>query len=150
MEKIKIVPAKAHEQQMNDPEIRRELNDVQSFFDSHTFPFKKGTVQFVILRGMYSHIERTMTIAGVFVNLTGHTICGLKASLQFEASEKKDARFGEISLELPPSFLGEIRKNEGFILHLKVPVQGLDAAKEVYAAPELKGLIKNVEVAYPQ
>lgn len=148
MGKIKIVPAKAHKDQMNDHNIRRELDEIQTFFDTRTFSFQDGTVNFVIMRGLYSHIERTMTVVGVFVNTTGKTICGLKASLQFQARAQKDARFGEIALELPRSFLGEIKQNEGFILHLKVPVQGLEATKEMYDAPELTGAVKDVEVAF--
>lgn len=148
--KIKIVPAKAHEKQMNDPEIRREFDDIQAFFSSRSFPFQNGTVNFVIIRGLYSHIERAMTVIGVFVNTTGKTICGLKANLQFQARGQSEARFGEIMLELPPSFVGEIQQNEGFILHIKVPVQGLNATKEVYEAPELAGAVNDVEIAFPK
>lgn len=147
--KIKIVPAKAHESQMNDPEIKREINDVQEFFNTRSFPFKKGTINYVLLRGTYSHIERAMTIVGVFVNTTGKTICGLKTNIEFRANEKREAQFGEILLELPQSFLGEIKENEGFVLHIKVPVQGLDASKQIYEAPELSGALKNVEIAFP-
>lgn len=148
MEKIKIVLAKAHEKQMHHPNLKRELDDVQSFFNKRTFPLQKGTVQFVLLKGIYSAIERAMMIIGVFVNMTEHPICGLKASLQFHSLIKKEVRFAKIALELPPSFLGEIQHNEGFILHLKVPVQGLDAIKVEYTAPELTGLVTNVQVAY--
>ena len=149
MEKIKIVPAKAHEAQMNDEDIRHELDEIQTFFDTRSFSFQDGTINFVIIRGLYSHIERAMTVVGVFVNTTGKTICGLKATLQFQSRTQTDARFGEIALELPHSFLGEIKQNEGFILHLKVPVQGLNAKKEKYEAPELAGAVKDVEVAFP-
>lgn len=150
MDKIKIVPTKMHKEQMKEPGVRHEFDEIQAIFDTRSFLFQDGTINFTIIKGLYSHIERTMKIIGVFVNTTGKTICGLKALLQFHSRVRRNVRFGEIRLELPPSSLGEIQRNEGFILHLNVPVQGLHADKEVYDAPELTGAVKEIEVVHPK
>lgn len=149
MEKIKIVLAKEHEAQSKQPEIHREVQDVQSFFNKTDFSFKQRTVNFVLLRGLYNHLERSMMIIGVFVNKTDRTMNGLETELSFQVKSQPNATFTDLILQLPPSFLGEIQPNEGFILHMKVLVEGLPTDKQVYEATELAGHVKNMKFASP-
>ncbi|MEI3612688.1 hypothetical protein [Pseudogracilibacillus sp. SO30301A] len=149
MKKINIVLANAHQAQAERSDIQREVKDIQKFFNERDFLFKQGTVNFVLIRGLYSHIERSLNVVGVFVNKAEHVISGLEADLSFQVKDQPDAKLAGVALQLPPSFLGEIKPNEGFILHMKVPVQGLTNEKQVYEATELSGTLANVKIAYP-
>ncbi|MFD1850862.1 hypothetical protein [Oceanobacillus bengalensis] len=147
MGQISIVLANAHMEQLKDEGIQRELRDVQTFFDANDFPFKDGTVNFVILRGLYNHIEKIMTIVGVFVNKTGKTIDELKGTVAFDlAEEKSNAKFAELDFHFQSNFLGKLEKDSGFIIHIQVPASGLDKNKDVYNATELTGEVKGVEI----
>ncbi|HLS23649.1 MAG TPA: hypothetical protein VK037_06990 [Pseudogracilibacillus sp.] len=149
MGKINIVLAKAHQAHIEQPDIQREVQDIQQFFNERDFSYKQDTVNFVLIRGLYSHLERVLTIVGVFVNKTEHVICGLETDLSFKVKEHPKARLGRVSLQLPPAFLGEIKPDEGFILHMKVQVQGLQKEKKVYEATELAGALANLTIAHP-
>lgn len=146
MEKIKIVLAKAHEGQMENPDIQQEVVDVQQFFDENDFPFQEGAVHFVILRGSYEPIDKSMNVAGVFVNHSGSPIKALKGSLHIELKEDKEAAFPKMDFQFPPEFLGEIKHKEGFIIHVKVPAENVPEEKRVYQATELAGRIDDIQV----
>ncbi len=148
MGKIKIVLARAHGKQAENPDIQWELADIQQFFDKKEFVLKEGTIHFVLIRGIYTHLERTLNVVGVFVNKTDHAICGMEADLTFQVKAQPEAKLAGVALELPQSFLGEVQPDEGFILHIKVPVQGLPTEKQVYEATELAGALANVKMAY--
>ncbi|MFC4620326.1 hypothetical protein ACFO4N_16610 [Camelliibacillus cellulosilyticus] len=148
MSDIKIVLADAHKEQMQNNDVAKELKDVQAFFQDKHFLFKEGTVNFVILRGIYRHLERVLTIAGVFVNKTGKSIKGLKGNLKFDLKEKGNTKFPGIEFDFPQSFLGKLENNAGFIIHINVPVEGLNKEKKVYDATELTGAVEDVEVVF--
>lgn len=148
MEKINIVLAQAHQSQLEHPNIQRELQDIQSFFNETNLSFKKGTVNYVLIRGLYNHLERYMNIIGVFVNKTDRVLCGLETTLSYQVKNNPNARFVDVELQLPPNFVGEIQPNEGFILHIKVQVEGLPGNQEVYEATELAGNVKDLKIAY--
>lgn len=146
MEKIKIVLAKAHEEQIKNPDIQKEVMDVQQFFDENSFPFEEGKIHYVILRGNYEPIDKSMTVAGVFVNHSGSPIKALKGSLQLELKENQEAAFPKMDFQFPPEFLGEINHKEGFIIHVKVPAENMPEEKRVYQATELAGRIGDIQV----
>lgn len=148
MEKINIVLAQAHQSQLEHPNIQRELQDIQSFFNEKDLSFTKGTVNYVLIRGLYNHLERSMNIVGVFVNKTKQTLCGLETTLSYQVKNNPTARFVDVELQLPPNFVGEIKPNEGFILHINVQVEGLSGDQKVFEATELAGNVKDVKIAY--
>ncbi|MDS9472569.1 hypothetical protein [Sporosarcina pasteurii] len=145
---IKIVLAKAHENQKNNPEVQRELSDIQTFFVEKEFDFELNSLNFVILRGLYAHVDRMLTVVGVFVNKTEKTINGLKTELAFRVNDNPEAKLSGVRLDLPESFLGELKPNEGFVLHIKVMTKGLTKEKEIFQATELSGELRNIELAY--
>ncbi len=138
--------AKAHEAQKEDPDIRREVEDVQKFFDETDFPFKERAIHFVILRGNYEPIDKSMTIAGVFVNYYGSPIKALKGSMYIQLKENHEVEFPKMDFQFPTEFLGEIKHKEGFIIHVKVPAEKVSGEKQVFQATELAGRIEDIQV----
>lgn len=145
---IKIVLAKAHENQKNNPEVQRELTDIQTFFAEKEFDFELKSLNFIILRGLYSHVDRMLTVIGVFINKTEKTINGLKTEVAFRVKGNPEARLGGVKLGLPEDFVGELNPNEGFVLHIKVMTKGLVEEKEFFQATELTGELRNIEITY--
>jgi len=148
MEKINIVLAQAHQSQLEHPNIQRELRDIQTFFNEAHLSFKEGTVNYVLIRGLYNHAERSMNMVGVFVNKTEQLLCGLETTLSYQVKNHPSARFVDVELQLPPNFVGEIKPNEGFIVHLNVQVEGLSGEQEVFEATELAGNVSDLKIAY--
>ncbi|WP_210468095.1 hypothetical protein [Sporosarcina sp. 6E9] len=146
---IEIVLAKAHEKQRNHPEVQRELTDIQTFFDENEFDFKQNTVNFVLLRGLYSHVDRIITVIGVFINKTDKLIHTLNAKMAFQVPANPEATLSNVKLDLPEHFLGELKPGEGFVLHIKVMTKGLPADKEIYQTTELSSELRQIEVTYP-
>lgn len=146
---IKIVLAKAHKNQMNHPEVQRELTDIQTFFSEKEFDLQVNAINFVLLRGLYSHTERILTIIGVFVNNTDKTINSLKTELAFHILGNPEVKLSGVKLDLPEDFLGELKPHEGFVLHIKVMTKGLTDEKEVFQATELSGKLRDVVITYP-
>lgn len=145
---IKIVLADAHKNQIKNEGIQKELEDVQRFFDENSFQYNDGTVNFVVLRGLYNHDEEAMTVVGVFVNKTGESINGLTGTLAFDFIEEESTEFSELEFNFDSKFLGELQNNQGFLIHINVPVDGLEGEKDVYQATEITGEVKDVEVIY--
>ncbi|WLV24280.1 hypothetical protein QR721_11630 [Aciduricibacillus chroicocephali] len=146
MSKIKVVMAKAHEGQREDPDIQREIQDVQKFFDQNDFAFEKETLYFVILRGLNLQIERKLRLAGAFVNKTGLPIEGFRADMKLNVKSDVQAQFAEVHLEIDDNFLGRLEPDEAIVLHIDIPAEGLDPAKQIYGATELAGALENLEL----
>ncbi|KYG26015.1 hypothetical protein [Alkalihalobacillus trypoxylicola] len=146
MEKIKIKPAKAHEQQIENEEVLKEIEDVQLYFDQNNLPLKDHSINYVVLRGLYEPIDKTMMLVGVFVNNSHSTITALQGSMQISLRENSEVTFPKMDFKFPPEFLGELHHNEGFIVHVKVPTQGLESEKRVYQTTELLGKIEDIQI----
>jgi hypothetical protein len=124
------------------------LYEIQTFFADKEFDFELKSLNFVLLRGLYSHVDRMLTIIGVFVNKTEETITGLKTELAFRVKGNPEARLSGVKLDLPEYFLGELKPSEGFVLHIKVMTKGLTKEKESFQATELSGELRNIAIAY--
>ena len=143
---IEIVLANAHKEQLNNSEVQKELQDVHKFFNNNYFPCKKVTFNFILLRSIYNHLERMMTVVGVFVNNTGKALNDLKGSIQFDLKEKSDVKFAKLDYHFPSDFLGELENQQGFIIHIRVPISGLSKEKQEFNATEIIGEVNDVKV----
>ncbi|GAF65089.1 hypothetical protein BTS2_1987 [Bacillus sp. TS-2] len=146
MEKIKIKPAKAHEQQLENEEVLNEIKDVQLYFDQHNLPLKDHSINYVVLKGFYEPVDKTMKLVGVFVNNAHSTITALQGSMQISLKQNSEVVFPKMEFKFPPEFLGELHHNEGFIVHVTVPTKGLEPNKRVFQATELQGKLEDIVI----
>lgn len=65
---IKVTLAKAHQSQLDDVEIKKELCSVEAELNKVELPFQKDTINFVFIKGMYLNSEKKMLTACLFVN----------------------------------------------------------------------------------
>lgn len=102
----------------------------------------------MILRGMYDPIDKSMTVAGVYVNNAGSPIKALRGKMSMKIKDNDAAVFPKMDFQFNPDFLGEINHNEGFIVHVKIPVKNLQSEKRIFGATELTGSIDEIQVIH--
>lgn len=126
-ESIKIVVAKAHEAQLSDPEAQLEIKSVSRAINKmeSELEFKKNAITLVPMKGMYNHNERIMNTVCSFVNKSPYTICELNGDIHLSFKEL-DAEIAKMTIEFDEQFIGEIKPNEALLVHLRIPVRGLN------------------------
>jgi hypothetical protein len=141
---VKIKIAKEHESQLKDNDIKREVEDVQKFFNTADFEYSEGTINFVMLKGIYSHIKRSIVIIGVFVNKTDSCVYGIKSKLDLKF-KNIDAKIMTTSLDFPEEFIGKLDVDKGLLIHLDIAVIGLNK-DAVFDIRNISGELNNVKL----
>lgn len=139
---IKIRVPEINKKQLENPQIKNELEEVQDIFRKADFPFVADTVNFVFLKGQYYNIEKKMVIIAVFVNKTKDVVKGINASIRLKF-RKLNAEIMPMSVAFPEEFVGRLAPDEGLLFHLSIPVKGLKA-DAVFASKDIAGGIENV------
>lgn len=126
-EQIKVVVAKAHKPQLSDPENQLEIESASRAINKlHSeSEFKKNAITLVPMKGMYNHNERIMNTVCSFVNKLPYTICELNGDIHLSFKEL-DAEIAKMTIEFDEQFIGEIKPNEALLVHLRIPVRGLN------------------------
>ncbi|CAK7060380.1 MAG: hypothetical protein EUB_03467 [Eubacterium sp.] len=139
---IKIRVPEINKKQLENPQIKNELEEVQDIFKKADFPFVTDTVNFVFLKGQYYNIEKKMVIIAVFVNKTNEVIQGINASIRLKFRQL-NAEIMPMTVAFPEEFVGHLAPDEGLLFHLSIPVKGL---KEdvVFSSRDIAGGIENV------
>lgn len=139
---IKIRVPEINKKQLENPQIKNELEEVQDIFNKADFPFVTDTVNFVFLKGQYYNIEKKMVIIAVFVNKTNEVIQGINASIRLKFRQL-NAEIMPMTVAFPEEFVGHLAPDEGLLFHLSIPVKGL---KEdvVFSSRDIAGGIENV------
>lgn len=140
---IKIKLAKEHQTQANNKDVKRELDEMQKYFDDSSFEFGNNTITYVLIRGYYSDIDKAMNVVGVFVNNTNQSIYGLRGKLELNF-KNKNAQIAVASLTFPEEFLGEVKVDEGVIMHITIPVRGL-SEDGVFTSSDIEGRFSDIE-----
>ena len=139
---IKIKVPEIHKNQLENPQIKNELEEVQDIFNKADFPFVEDTINFVFLKGEYHNIEKKMVIIGVFVNKTSEMIQGINASIRLKFRHL-NAEIMPMTVAFPEEFVGRLVPDEGLLFHLSMPVKGLKE-DAVFASKDIAGGIENV------
>lgn len=142
--KIKIKVAKGLENQLKNKEVATEVMEVQKLFDTSNFNYSDGTINFVILKGIYSHIKRRMCVIGVYVNKSDSCILGLGCTLDLKF-KNIDAKIMTADVAFPNEFIGSLDVDEGLLMHLDIPVMGL-SEDAIYDINDINGELSNVKL----
>lgn len=145
-DKVKIVVAGKHENYLNESKFDKEVQDVQNYFDTADFHFKEDTISFVFLKGRYQKVTQKMLVAGVYVNWTNKKIIALKSSLRLRL-KGKNTKIAVMHSTFPPDLLGILNSGEGLLVHLEIPVIGLDEDQD-FSIKDINGELFNIEAAY--
>ena len=145
MEKIELILPKAHQQVQITPAMQREMDDVQRELLDKGNRLDEDKIHVIISKGFYKHEKKIMTIATVIVNKTNQDINTLKMTLKFGLKNNPNAQFASMNAMLDEEFLGLLKHNQAFILHINVPVKDVAEEDEVYEPREIVGQIENVE-----
>ncbi|MCR6097693.1 hypothetical protein HXA31_00400 [Salipaludibacillus agaradhaerens] len=148
MHKIELVLPKAHQDIPITPDVKRELTDVQRELNDKSDRFADGKVHFIISKGFYKHEKKLLRVASVIVNKTNKDIQGLKMNLAFKLKNHPSATFPTMKGFLDKDFLGLIKHNQAFILHLEVPSEDLGNEDLVFQPHEIAGKVENLEYQF--
>lgn len=141
---VKIKIAKEHESQLKDKDIKREVEEVQKFFNTANFEYSEGTINFVMLKGIYSHIKRSIIIIGVYVNKTDSCVYGISSELNLKF-RNIDAQIMTTNTNFPEEFIGKLDVDEGLLIHLYIPVIGLNK-DAIFDITDISGELNNVKL----
>lgn len=141
---VKIKIAKKHESQLEDKDIKREVDEVQEFFNTANFEYSDGTINFVMLKGIYSHIKRSILIVGVYVNKTDSCVYGISSELNLKFTNI-DAKIMTPNTIFPEEFIGKLEVDEGLLVHLDIPVIGLNG-DAVFDIKDISGELNNIKL----
>lgn len=127
MEKISVVLAKAHADQIKDLSVKRELESVQAYLDETPLALSDHTVYLMCLRGYYDNFSKSMNTAFLFINHTGKAIRELHGVIRLRCRDRKGVQFAKATIDFDGPFLGVLRNQEALLAHLSIPARGLDA-----------------------
>lgn len=122
---IEVIVAKAHQNQLADEQIKREVESVENAVKMTELELLPNTVNFLFIRGIYKHSERKMITAGLFINQMPETLVELHGELRLKFAFKT-AQIAKTTIDFDELFMGEVGNNQGVLVHLGIPVKGLE------------------------
>lgn len=139
---VKLKVAQPHEGQLKDQDLKREFNEIQRLVNQ--FEYKEDTINFVVVKGIYKHIERRMVIACVFINKLGYPIKELHGEVRLRFKERV-AQAAKATIDLDEIFMGNLNNDEALLVHIGLPVKGLQA-DEILESNKMSVNFSNVRV----
>lgn len=130
MDNIKVKLVKAHEDQMIDYELKRELKSIQDYIDKIEFEMLDKNVYFLFVKGLYDSFKKKMNTIAVFINNTGNEIVELHGVLRFTTKVEENIKFAKTTIDFDEPFMGTLRNREAILIHLNIPVKGLECDRE--------------------
>ncbi len=140
---VKVKVAKVHEEQLKDENIKRELEDIQNYFNNNNFEYVENTINFVFIKGIYSHIKRAMLVVGVYVNNTKDNIYGFSSKLRLKFVNI-NGQIATVNSAFDENFIGKLKPEEGMLIHLEVPVRGLTKDEE-FSIKDIAGMLDEIK-----
>lgn len=145
---IELKVAKAHEYQLSDPETLMEFQSIGKAINDVHIPFTSNTINFVFVKGIYNHTDRKMVTACLFVNKMDKPINELHGVLRLRFKERS-ALIAKTTINFDEPFLGVVQPNEALLVHLGIPVKGLDA-REVFSFSDIAGVFEDVRISFTE
>lgn len=145
---IKVVLAKAHQAQIEDAEIRKELCSVEDELNKVDLPFQKDTINFVFIKGIYLDSDKRMLTACLFVNKMDKPISELHGVLRLAFKSRK-AQIAKTTVDFDEPFMGTLYPDEALLVHMGIPVKGM-ADNEEFTVSSITGSIEEVRVTYAE
>ena len=146
MGKINVKIAQAHENQMRNFDVQREMKSVQNYFDTTELDFNSEAVSLMFLSGQYNDFAQTMNTALVFVNKMGQKISELHGVIHIHTNTE-GIQFAKTTIDFDEEFMGVLCDNEGLLVHLNIPVRGLEGNR-TFTEKELEVQFADVRVTY--
>lgn len=141
---IKVTLAKAHQAQIEDAEIKKELCSVEAELNKVNLPFQNDTINFVFIKGMYLNGEKKMLTACLFVNKMDKPISELHGVLRLGFMSRK-AQIAKTTIDFDEPFMGTLNSDEALLVHLGIPVKGL-SNDENFMVSDISGNFEDVRV----
>lgn len=143
---IKVTLAKAHQAQLADAEISKELCSVQEEVNKVDLSFQDDTINFIFIKGVYIHSEKKMVTVCLFVNKMDKPITELHGVLRLGFKNRK-AQIAKTTVNFDKSFMGTLNPDEALLVHFGIPVKGL-SDDENFMISDIFGNFENVRITF--
>lgn len=143
---IKVTLAKAHQAQINDAEIKKELCSVEAELNKVNLLFQEDTINLVFIKGLYLDNEKKMLTACLFVNKMDKPISELHGVLRLGFADRK-AQIAKTTIDFDEPFMGTLNPDEALLVHFGIPVKGLSNNEE-FTVSNVTGSFDDVRVTY--
>lgn len=141
---IKVTLAKAHQAQLEDVEISKELCSIEEEVNKVDLPFQEDTINFVFIKGAYLHSEKKMLTACLFVNKMDKPIKELHGVVRLRFKSRM-AQIAKTTVNFDEPFIGTINPDEALLVHFGIPVKGL-SDDENFMISDISGNFEDVRV----
>ncbi len=141
---INVVLAKAHQIQLINKEVEKELADIEEQLNKVNLPFQENTINFVFVNGFYLHSERKLQTVCLFVNKMDKPINELHGAIRLKFNDRM-AQIAKTVVDFDEPFLGVLNPDEALLVHLNIPVKGL-SNDENFTISDISGSFSDVRV----
>lgn len=141
---MKVVLAKAHLSQLEDPDIKEELESVSDAINHTQIQYNNNAINYVFIKGIYDHTERKMITACLFVNRLETAIRELHGVLRLSFN-RREAQIAKTVINFDEPFMGTLNCGEALLVHISIPVKGL-SENEVFSFRDIVGNFDDVRI----
>jgi len=141
---IKAVLPLAYKQMYEDSSVKSELLRVQEYFDSTDLEMPNPSLYFVALKGAYTHIKRKLLLVAVFANKTDKNLAAIKATVKLKVAHPT-ADLADSQVAFPSEFMGVLHPDEAMLVHINIPVRGLEK-DQVFEANDFASELTDISI----
>ena len=141
---MKVILAKAHTNQLEDPDVKRELKSIAEAVNSVHIDYNDHAINFVLIKGIYDHSERKMITACLFVNKFGQPVQEIHGVLRLRLNNRS-AQIAKSTIDFDEPFMGSLNNDEALLVHIAIPVKGLET-NETFLFSDISGSFEDVRV----
>lgn len=143
---IKVKTAKAHSLHLQDADVVKEVESVETELRKAEISFPANQISFLFIKGSYIHLDRTMRTACLFVNTLARPIRELHCIIRLQFVNEQ-AAIAKMTVNFDEDFIGVLETNEALLVHFGIPVKGLTEDKE-FGTTSISGTIQDVRISY--
>lgn len=146
MENINIKLANAHQNQLRDFDVKREVSSIQEYVNFSKLDLEDNAVCLMCLRGYYDNFSKRTNTVFVFINHTGKAINEMHGVIRLH-TESKDVQFARATIDFDEVFMGTLQHNDGLLVHLSIPTRGKNE-NIVFTTKNLEAQFTDIRVTY--
>ena len=147
MNNIKVKLVEAHQSQLKNFDVKKELQSVQEYVNGLEIELENRTVFLVCIQGNYDDFGKRTNTVFVIINNCGKAIRELHGVIKVKSCILHTVQFAKATIDFDEALMGKIENNEGMLVHLNIPTRGLNQNK-IFKSTELEVEFTDVRVTY--
>lgn len=146
MKNITIKLANAHQNQLKDFDVKKEIKSIEEYINSSEFKLSNDSICLMCLRGYYDDFSKKTNTVFVFINRLRKPIKEIHGQIRIKV-ESKDVKFAKSIIDFDEAFMGTLEHDEGMLVHISIPTRGV-FSDTVFTTNELNVQFTDIRIAY--